>query len=153
VDSGLLPGPDWGMKAAVFNGIFSPQTVQDLKPYCDTGNCTFPLFDSLAVCNKCLNVTNDVINNTPKPELNSIFGVQNLSYTLPGAAHINFSALFGEGNLAVGPSTISTTRLPANLSKEVLGLQDPLLMLAVLQFPNVKEQISEGNYWSSLPGM
>lgn len=152
VDSGLLPGPDWGLKAAVFNGIFSPQTVQDLKPTCDTGNCTFPLFDSLAVCSRCLNVTDNVVNNTPEPEINAIVGVQNLSYTLPGEAHIKFSALFEEGNLAVGPSTISTTVLPSNLSMEVLGLQDPLLMLAVLQFPNVKEQISEGNYWSSLPG-
>lgn len=151
MDSGLLDGPDWGMKAAVFNGIFSWQTVQDVRPVCDTGNCTFPLFDSLAVCSKCKNVTNDVVNNTPQPALNAMRGVQNISYTLPGGAHINFSALFQEGNLAVGPSTISTTVLPANLSKEVLGLQDPLLMLAVLQFPNIQEQVVQGNYWSSLP--
>lgn len=149
LDSGLLAGPDWGMKAAVFNGIFSPQTVQDLRPACDTGNCTFPLFDSLAMCSKCLNVTNNVVNNTPQPA--TISGVQNISYTIPGGAQIKFSAIFEEGGLADGPSTISTTVLPANMSKDMLGLQDPLLMLAVLQFPNVKQQIHDGNYWSSLP--
>lgn len=149
MDSGLLDGPDWGMKAAVFNGIFSPQTVQDLRPMCDTGNCTFPFFDTLAICSKCLNVTNEVVNNTPQPA--TIRGVQNISYTIPGGGQIEFSAFFQEGNLADGPSTISTTVLPANVSKEILGLQDPLLMLAVLQFPNVKQKIRDGNYWTSLP--
>jgi hypothetical protein len=149
VDSGLLTGPEFGMKAAVYDGLFKPGNVIDLTPSCLTGNCTFPLFDSLAVCSKCLNVTKDVVNNNPQPS--NLDGVENISYTIPGGATVEFSVLYQEGNLAMGPSLISTTVLPDDLPKEVLGLQGPLLTLAVLQFPQVQMLAQEGNYYSALP--
>lgn len=46
------------MKAAVYNGLFaeanplSPMTVT-----CDTGNCTWPAVNTLAVCETCIDVT------------------------------------------------------------------------------------------------
>jgi hypothetical protein len=157
VDGGLLTGPDFAMKAAVYRGLFTPQLVTDLAPDCPSGNCTFPLFDSLAFCSKCLDVSQSVINNDPglgskiakDPE--SVQGDYNISYTLPGNAVVDFTVFFSGGSLAMGPSMVSTTALPANLSKEMLGLQDPLLTFAVLQFPDVGDDISQANYFTSLP--
>jgi hypothetical protein len=153
VDSGLLIGPEWGMKAAIYDGIFKPDSVEDLVPVCNTGNCTFPLFDSLAFCSKCLNVTKDVVNNNPQsnPSANTLNGVQNISYSLPGGAVVSFSVLFEQGNLTMGPSIVATTELPSDIAKNVLGFQDPLLTLAILQFPDVKQRILDGNYYTSLP--
>lgn len=151
LDGGLLQGPEWGMKAAVYDGMFKPWTANDLAPNCPTGNCTFPLFDTLAVCSKCLDVSNQVVVNNPPSEPSKLSGSQTVSYTIPGGAITEFSVLFQEGNLAQGPTIISTTDIPSSLSKTVLGLQDPLLMLVVYQFPDVALRIQDGNYYNKLP--
>ncbi|RKL38798.1 hypothetical protein BFJ72_g6928 [Fusarium proliferatum] len=57
---------DMGMKAAIWNG-FSPFTApQNLRPafYCATGNCTWPIFPSIAVCSKCHDVSKYVTKST-----------------------------------------------------------------------------------------
>jgi len=151
VNTGLLTGPEFGMKAAIYDGLFKPGSVEDFVPQCDTGNCTFPLFDSLAVCSKCLDVTKNVTHINPPNNLNDLNGVQNVSYSLPGGAEVEFSVCFQEGNLVMGPEIIVTSVFPSNVSKQVLGLQDPLLSLAILQFPGVQERIKDGNYYNMLP--
>jgi len=91
-----------------------------------------------------------VINNTPANP-SALEGSQEVSYSLPGGATIDFSVIFEEGILAQGPAIILTTDFPSNLSKETLGLQDPLFTLAVLQFPNVAPEIRDGNYYNTQP--
>ncbi|KAG4439799.1 hypothetical protein IFR05_004697, partial [Cadophora sp. M221] len=149
--SGLLVGPEWGMKAAIYDGIFKPRGVQDLIPICPSGNCTFPLFESLAFCSTCLDVTEDVSVNNPPAYPNDLKGTQQISYTIPGNGIVSFSAVFEEGNLAKGPAFVSTTVLPADLPKQVLNVPNPLMALAVLQFPDVRQRIEDGNYFNSLP--
>jgi hypothetical protein len=80
-----------------------------------------------------------------------IYGDFNISYTLPGNATVQFSVFLSGGDLAMGPAMVATTALPANFSNSLLGLQNPLLTLAVLQFPNVGMSLSQGNYFTSLP--
>jgi len=151
VDGGrLLTGCEYGMKAAIYDGLFKPKSVTDLQPVCPTGNCTFPLFDSLAVCSKCLNVTDSVIINEPVANPDELDGVQLISYSLPGG-EVEFSVLFSEGTLAMGPELVATTVLPPDLPSEVLGVQNPFLTLAILQFPNVQLQIKNGNYYNAPP--
>lgn len=151
VDGGLLTGTEFGMKAAIYDGIFKPSGAHDLEPVCPTGNCTFPLFDSLAVCSKCVDVSKDVINNTPQSNPTKLVGDHEVSYTMPGGATIKFVARFAESMLQMGPAFVSTAGVPPTLSKEILGLQDPLFTLAVLQFPDAMLKIADGNYFSSLP--
>jgi hypothetical protein len=139
------------MKAAVYDGVFKPSSANDVSPTCTTGNCTFPLFDTLAVCSKCLDVSSQVVINNAPANPSALEGIQDVSYSLPGGATIDFSVVFVEGNLAQGPSIILTTDFPSNLSKESLGLQDPLFTLVALQFPDVAPQIKDGNYYSTQP--
>ncbi|KAF5579091.1 hypothetical protein FPANT_9749 [Fusarium pseudoanthophilum] len=57
---------DMGMKAAIWNG-FSPFTApQNLRPAfaCATGNCTWPVFPSIAVCSKCRDISKYVTKST-----------------------------------------------------------------------------------------
>ena len=57
-----LPLPsvvDLSMKAAIYNGVFAigNQAEHTVDHTCTSGNCTWPEFSSLAICNKCENIT------------------------------------------------------------------------------------------------
>ena len=53
---------DLSMKAAIYKGVFNVRdsAEQDLAHTCPTGNCTWPAFTSLAVCNRCLDITDRI---------------------------------------------------------------------------------------------
>lgn len=53
------------MKGAIQNGLFSQNSVVlDLQPSCSTGNCTWPPYQSLAICARTANVTSSLKNKT-----------------------------------------------------------------------------------------
>ena len=60
-DEGLpLPSVvDLSMKGAIYNGIFAikDEAAMGVSHSCPTGNCSYPQFSSLAVCNTCVNIT------------------------------------------------------------------------------------------------
>ena len=61
-EEGGLPLPsvvDLSMKGAVYNGVFAikDEAAMGVDHTCSTGNCSFPEFSSLAICNTCVNVT------------------------------------------------------------------------------------------------
>ena len=63
-----LPLPsvvDLSMKAAIYNGVFAigNDAERGIDHICSTGNCTWSEFSSLAVCNKCENVTSLVVKD------------------------------------------------------------------------------------------
>ena len=63
-----LPLPsivDLSMKAAIYKGVFNlrDSAEHDLVHTCPTGNCTWSPFNSLAVCSKCDNITNEIKRN------------------------------------------------------------------------------------------
>lgn len=56
-----LPLPsvvDLSMKAAIYNGVFAigNEATHNVDYSCKTGNCSWPEFSSLAICNKCENI-------------------------------------------------------------------------------------------------
>lgn len=59
LDSSTPYVPVLPIKAAVYNGLF----MEDNRPWtnlavnCETGNCTWEPFDTLAVCNECVDMT------------------------------------------------------------------------------------------------
>ncbi|KAF2105545.1 hypothetical protein BDV96DRAFT_655491 [Lophiotrema nucula] len=59
-----------GMKGAIFNGVFASAnvTINDTLPICTTGNCTFPDYQSLALCASVADVTPRLQNSTGKGE-------------------------------------------------------------------------------------
>ncbi|KAL8830742.1 MAG: hypothetical protein Q9191_001272 [Dirinaria sp. TL-2023a] len=57
-----LPLPsvvDLSMKAAIYNGVFAigNDAEHGVDHICKTGNCSWPQFSSLAICNKCEDIT------------------------------------------------------------------------------------------------
>ena len=102
----LLPPTD--MVAAMFDGIFSGDGGSTRKTsgpnlFCPTGNCTFPPFQTLAVCSKCENITNALnvtcsytrAKNPQGPPRATAF----CEYSLPNGLKMNKT---------LGPSTVAT---------------------------------------------
>ena len=57
--------PDFGMKTAVYNGLFAsnPKTAYPVTPSCSGDNCTWQEHYSLGFCNHCTDITDQVHGN------------------------------------------------------------------------------------------
>ncbi|KAJ4420296.1 hypothetical protein N0V85_000645 [Neurospora sp. IMI 360204] len=73
---------DFGLTLAVYDGFVNKPSALT-NPYqssfsCETGNCTFQIFDSLAVCSRCVNVSDHIRREQVPKE-----GTTYTRYTLP----------------------------------------------------------------------
>ncbi|KAH6694097.1 hypothetical protein F5X68DRAFT_248719 [Plectosphaerella plurivora] len=150
---GVRSGPGLRTKAAVYRGIFTDE-VPAFQPFCSTGNCTFPLFDSLAMCSKCLNVTDDTRRlgdqGTKLPEKSGHWDL-NLTYSLPGDTEVDVRTRYFDDSLQHGPALLSTSSVSTTMSKSTLGISNPMLALAIMQFPGVDRDGYSGNYLKETP--
>jgi hypothetical protein len=66
-----------GMKGAILNGLFASAnvTINNTLPICTTGNCTFPKYQSLALCVSSADVT---------PHLQNLTAGREIRWCLPG---------------------------------------------------------------------
>jgi len=80
--------PDFGLKAAVYNGLFSstPNVTYSVAPLCGGSNCTWQNYSTLAFCNTCSNITDRIRNNTSSA---------GLKYSLPGGLVVDSPAQQG----------------------------------------------------------
>ena len=151
------------MKAAIYNGIFKQSNSTDNSLSCSTGNCTFPLFDSLAFCSKCRNATDTTILSSHRSgaSLGSQMGttVTNYTYTLPGNHPLQVTAFYEDGepsggesaSLLYGPAMISNFSMPESMSQSQFGVSNPISSLAILQFPEIEKLGKAGNYLKQTP--
>lgn len=91
-----FPLPPTDMIAAMFDGIFSgasgPNTSSSSPNLsCPTGNCTFPPFQTLAVCSECENITNALHEKCDNREATVC------DYSLPNGFNVRF---YGPGFVA-----------------------------------------------------
>ncbi|KAF2012500.1 hypothetical protein BU24DRAFT_484153 [Aaosphaeria arxii CBS 175.79] len=131
------------VRAAVFSGLYFSGNPSDdialnvLRPHvaCPTGNCSFPLFDSLAVCNQCANVT-DLLEVVETYVENSAGNSEKMwNTTLPGG--------FNTGPMRMGSTTeyISSGLVP---SLARLDPQFPLLNFVQLSFGRLNQTGPKG---------
>jgi hypothetical protein len=84
------------MLGAIYSGIFAdsggPNEVSfGMNPSCPTGNCTFPLFQSLAVCHHCVNITDTIEGNCQGGKYP--FWASTCQYSLPNGLKLNATNL------------------------------------------------------------
>ncbi|PQE03105.1 Carboxylic ester hydrolase protein [Rutstroemia sp. NJR-2017a BVV2] len=144
---GLQTNPDFGMKAAIYRGLFVPTTPMEVLPTCETGNCTSPLFDSLAFCSKCNNVTDQTKMKHYSHGRGDRLG--------PGDYNITASGYFfvggGEDSLTSGPAMIAKGDMPEPVARSQLGIANPISSIAILQFPEVQKAGYSGSYDNQTP--
>lgn len=82
------------MKAAVYNGLFSATDPTASLPFdCPTGNCTWPLYSTLAVCSSCVPMTDYMTRWCPEA---SHTDEATCGWKLPGGMTLNSSSsVFG----------------------------------------------------------
>ena len=146
------------MKAAIYNGIFNQSSSTESIPSCSTGNCTFSLFDSLAFCSKCQNVTDKTFlsgHTTGKSSTGQLDNtIANYTFSLPGNYTIMITAFLEEGEsdtLLYGPVMVSNFGMPENMSQSQLGISNPISSLAVLQWPQIEQLGYSGDYIKEMP--
>jgi hypothetical protein len=90
------------MLGALYSGIYSvsggPNKVSfSMNPSCMTGNCTFPPFQSLAVCHHCRNITDFVEGSCQQsPGYTGSNDDPICQYHLPNGLRLNSSTLSGD---------------------------------------------------------
>ena len=157
MDSGIHLGPEFGMKAAIYKGIFTSASPSDVTPDCPTGNCTFPLFDTLAICSKCVNVTDHTTRSQQSPSEGgcgdsfSHYIQTNYTYALPGSTNVHISSCTSAGDFVSGVAMISTVDVSDSMSSSILGISNPITSLAILQFPGVNAEGYQGTYGNATP--
>lgn len=75
--------PDFGICATVYDGFSNstPTKSQQVSFSCTTGNCTWPLFGSLAVCSSCNDVSSHVTRSRGNGVWNSTITAANQDIT------------------------------------------------------------------------
>lgn len=89
VDSAEPFVPVLPVKSAVYNGLFAENNrpSSSLDTNCQTGNCTWENFDTLAVCSSCVDMTQYMEHNCPD-------GTDDCGWALPTGAVLNTSDVF-----------------------------------------------------------
>jgi hypothetical protein len=161
VGSGLQTGPSFGIKAALYRGLFTPTTPLEVDPICVSGNCTFPIFDSLAFCSKCNNVTDQTKLTNYKAGRGDGLGPspvdeqRNYTYTLPGNYNMSVSGYYytsgGEDSLSSGPAMVSKGDMPEAVAQSQLGISNPISSIGILQFPEIEKSGYSGDYRNQTP--
>jgi len=82
------------MQQAIYSGLWSSNTssIEEIAPSCSTGNCTYPDFDSLAVCYKVANVTHKLKVTSGESGFNPY------NATLPNGVNLEYGALMTQIN-------------------------------------------------------
>lgn len=142
-DSNYIADPDLSMQSAVLHGMDQPMesVLQQGNFNCPTGNCTWPPFESLAVCNRCTNVEarlESIVPSTWAPDLGTAF-------TLPNGLYM-FNANgweYGSGESIVTDGKAATegylmTALGTDNASETITAQDLDTMIWALSMLRVR---------------
>lgn len=99
--TGALPGnttitgfvPILPLKAAVYNGLFAENNrpAASLQFQCQSGNCAWEPFESLAVCHECTDITTS-IRRYCAPELGITPNISECGWQVPQGAVLNTSS-------------------------------------------------------------
>ncbi|KAL6159985.1 hypothetical protein ACJBU6_02396 [Exserohilum turcicum] len=99
--TGALPGnttitgfvPILPLKAAVYNGLFAENNrpAASLQFQCQSGNCAWEPFESLAVCHECTDISNLITRYCP-PELGLSPNISTCGWQVPQGALLNTSS-------------------------------------------------------------
>lgn len=154
--------PDMGMSAAVFNGFDNPSVAAKSIPSvsCSSGNCTWPLFTSLAVCSTCNDVTAHInksrVRGAPHGNTNvQSFDGEFTSYSLPGINIANFDGKISTSDQAstnMGFLDMAMAAIAKSNHSATLTFQDSLNMItSVIVMRADNSYINGTTIWEETP--
>jgi hypothetical protein len=126
------------MMGAIYSGLFYSATISrekslDVVPSCPTGNCTYPIFQSLAICSSCQNLTHAVKKTCSEYDLENLDRFNFCEFSLPNGLSINqtsgLSSIINIKNFHRDTITASSWLPPV----EPTGNEDTLLNITILK--------------------
>ncbi|KAH8193919.1 hypothetical protein TruAng_011913 [Truncatella angustata] len=115
--------PDFGLASATYNGFSSSSTfrLQTTKYTCVSGNCTWPLYTSLAICSACNDVSSNITRSSGVAGLTYHDGFSNL--TLWNQATQNGTDVPLTGWYRILPHSYTSYEVPYSHIKTFDGLR------------------------------
>lgn len=103
---------DASLQSAALFGLVQPHDliVQQLPITCPTGNCTFESFQSLAVCNRCKDVTDQLVMSSDEQPLGAM-----LFRSGTGASEANGTRMSLPNGLFIRNEDMDETSVPLNM--------------------------------------
>ena len=145
-------GVNLPVKAAIFNGIFDGSNAARQPPLCATGNCTWPLFSSLAFCSQCQDVTKETVNKCG--DYQESLQRRNCTWTTPsGIAIDNYlwaksandsGVIYDSDTIVRSSGSYGSGRLDAT----VAGIKTPVGALAMLNNTAGASSTPENATWA-----
>lgn len=144
-----------GMKGAILNGLFASAnvTINDTLPTCSSGNCTFPDYQTLALCASTTDLTPQLKNMSTLATpgrwcLPHNFCVDGSAKT-GISANITSAAILGEQNTGPGSG------LPLNFtsiafSNRSAAVADFYIIYMNMTDSNAHNGVSYGNSWAAV---
>ncbi|EGC42167.1 conserved hypothetical protein [Histoplasma capsulatum var. duboisii H88] len=86
---------DASLDKGIMNAIYNGDSAPSLEPFCSTGNCTWPVFHSIGVCSRCVDMVDQV-----KLEGASSYIAWLLNYKLDDPTVLLASTPYIDGNFA-----------------------------------------------------
>jgi len=145
----------WG--AAVLSDFANETSFQSAPPVsCDTGNCTWPRFTSLAICSSCVDVTHHVstslVNFTdPRYPSTSIASNRNYPATIYSLPHVSFVYHYNQtrnGDYYAPFMALNATAYPW----ETISYQDYTTLISSFAFLRAPDSFIENKTrWNESP--
>ncbi|KAF2014379.1 hypothetical protein BU24DRAFT_423344 [Aaosphaeria arxii CBS 175.79] len=152
--------PDLGFASAVYNAFYnsSASLDQSVRFTCETGNCTWPPYVSMGVCNSCADVTQHMIrehghgeNGSTTPQPSNIQMSEQDPYTrynLPYGSISNYDMFRYSGQM-----TAISTGMVVNVTldpSETIHFKDTGSLLAsILTIKGSPEYLLKNQTWNS----
>ena len=116
---GSIPQPD--VMGAIYSGLFAGYGSADqtltMNANCPTGNCTFPTYQSLAVCSTCQDINHALVRNCSKlmPSRKRMPVIADKSYctlSLPNGLHLNQTGDHGKSGAMASSGYLASVDQP-----------------------------------------
>ena len=121
------------MKASIYNGLYSPNvTLSDVPASCNSGNCTWPAYSSLAICSSTTDVSSSLRSSC------SPLDPKQCNYSLPSGGSLagknDFMSISTTDNLAFTSLAFGNTQPLIDFFTFVISnkTSEPLLLESVL---------------------
>ncbi|KAI0117008.1 hypothetical protein F4814DRAFT_439538 [Daldinia grandis] len=152
--------PDVGMTTISVLGFVNTSTSQPSQPpsvSCRTGNCTWPIYSSLGVCNTCFDITEHVIKEKAlgMPDESMLSPCHDISYSFV-SNYTTYSVPYDSGRRVLLQNTNGFANRSACLPRSRLGLSAVFRPEETYRFSNSTALLASfvvlelpADYWNS----
>lgn len=151
------------MKASIYNGLYNPNvTLSDVSASCQSGNCTWPLYSSLAICASTADVSASLKSSC------STLDPKQCNYSLPSGGSLagkdDFMSISTTDNTTFTSLAFADTKPMIDFFTFLISnkTSDPILLESALHLcvqsyntsvTNGKTETRELNVWTHLNGL